>query len=72
MRFIGLDVHRDFCDVAIYENGAVRSAGPVASSAEQLQLLAQSLCPDDHVALETTGNALNIARRAIPRSCGSR
>jgi transposase len=62
LRFIGLDVHRDFCDVAIYENGAVRSAGRVASSPEQLQLFAQSLCPDDRVALETTGNALSIAR----------
>jgi transposase len=62
MRFIGLDVHRDFCDVAIYENAKVRSAGRVASSPEQLQLFAQSLCRDDHVALETTGNALSIAR----------
>jgi transposase len=62
LRFIGLDVHRDFCDVAIYQDGTVRSAGRVASSPEQLQLFAQSLCPDDHVALETTGNALSIAR----------
>jgi hypothetical protein len=62
LRFIGLDVHRDFCDVAIYENGRVRSAGRVASSPEQLGLFAQSLCRDDHVALEATGNALSIAR----------
>jgi transposase len=66
LRFIGLDVHRDFCDVAIYENGRVRSAGRVASSPEQLGLFAQSLCPDDHVALETTGNALSIARILEP------
>jgi len=66
MRFIGLDVHRDFCDVAIYDNGKVRSAGRVASSPEQLQLFAQSLCRGDHVALETTGNALSIARRTAP------
>jgi transposase len=62
LRFIGLDVDRDFCDVAIYENGKVRSAGRVASSPEQLGLFAQSLCRDDHVALERTGNALSIAR----------
>ena len=66
MRFIGLDVHRDFCDVAIYENGDVRSAGRVASSPEQLELFAQSLCCHDHVALETTGNALSIARILEP------
>jgi hypothetical protein len=51
LRFIGLDVHRDFCDVVIYENGKVRSAGRVASSSEQLQLFAQSLFCHDQVAL---------------------
>jgi len=29
MRFIGLDVHRDFCEVAIAEAGEVRPAGRV-------------------------------------------
>jgi transposase len=66
MRFVGLDVHRDFCDVAIYENAKVRSAGRVASSPEQLELFAQSLGPEDRVALETTGNALRIARILEP------
>ena len=42
LRFIGLDVHRDFCDVAIYENGTVRSAGRAVSSPEQLKLFAQA------------------------------
>ena len=27
MRFIGLDVHRDFCEVAIAEGGELRAAG---------------------------------------------
>ena len=71
MRFIGLDVHRDFCDVAIYEDGEVRSAGRVESSPEQLELLGQSLGPDDQVALETTGNALKIAR-ILERHVGGR
>jgi hypothetical protein len=57
-----MDVHRGFCDVAIYEDGKVRLAGRVESSPEQLGLFAQSLCDEDHVALETTGNALSIAR----------
>jgi transposase len=70
MRFIGLDVHRDWCDVAIYENGSVRSAGRVATSPEQLQLFAQSLGPEDRVGLETTGNALNIARIIEPHVAG--
>jgi transposase len=70
LRFIGLDVHRDFCDVAIYENGTVRSAGRVASSPEQLGLFAQSLWREDHVALETTGNALSIAKILEPHVGG--
>jgi hypothetical protein len=33
-RAIGLDVHRDFCVVAICEDGKVRSAGRVPSTPE--------------------------------------
>ena len=62
MRFIGLDVHRDFCEVAIAEEGAVRSAGRVKTAPEALALLAGSLAADDEVTLEATGNALAIAR----------
>jgi len=43
VRFIGMDIHRDFCEVAICEDGKVRSAGRIAASVEQLELLGQSL-----------------------------
>ena len=66
MRFIGLDVHRDFCEVAIAEAGAVRLAGRVPTEPEALTLFAQSLGGDDEVALEATGNALKIARIIEP------
>jgi transposase len=36
----------------------------------ELELFAQSLCGDDHVALETTGNALSIARILEPHVGG--
>jgi transposase len=62
VRFIGLDVHRDRCAVAIYEDGSVRSCGRVPTAPDKLELFAQSLGPDDRVGLETTGNALSIAR----------
>ena len=52
MSFIGLDVHPDFCEVAIAEDGAVRRA--------------QSLVADDVVAMEATANALAIARIIEP------
>jgi transposase len=66
VRSFGLDVHRDFCEVAICEDGRVRSAGRVASSPDALQLFADRLAPTDQVALEATGNALRIARLLEP------
>ena len=66
MRAIGIDVHRDFCEVAISEGGRLRSAGRVPSTPAELELLGASLAPDDEVALETTGNALAIARILEP------
>ena len=65
-RSIGLDVHRDFCEVAIADGGRARSAGRVATTPEQLELFAQSLAPTDRVVLEATGNALAIARILEP------
>jgi hypothetical protein len=44
----------------------VRSGGRVPTSPQGLAILAKSLCPDDQVALEATGNALAIARRLEP------
>jgi transposase len=66
VRAIGLDVHRDFCEVAISEGGNVRSAGRIATRPEVLELFAQSLATDDRVVLEVTGNAWEIARIIEP------
>jgi transposase len=65
-RAIGLDVHRDFCEVAIVESGALRSAGRIATTPEQLELFAQSLARTDRVALEVTGGAWEFARILEP------
>src|SRR5271165_2835245 len=66
MRSVALDVHLDFCEVAIVEDGEVRSAGRIETKPEQIELFAQSLAPDDRVALEVTGNAWEIARLIEP------
>ena len=67
MRSIALDVHRDFCEVAIKEEGGrVRLAGRVRTSVEDLGLFAQSLGSNDQVALEATGAANAIARVIEP------
>ena len=66
MRSIGLDVHRDFCEVAIVEGSEVRSAGRIATSPESIGLFAGSLCATDQVVLETTSGAIEIARLLRP------
>jgi hypothetical protein len=55
-RAIGLDVHRDFCVVAICEEGEVRTGARVPSTPEGLAVLAASLLASDRVALEVTGS----------------
>jgi transposase len=65
-RSIGLDVHRDFCEVAIADGGRARSAGRIATDPKQIELFAGSLAPNDRVVLEATGNALAIARILEP------
>jgi transposase len=60
-RCIGLDVHRDFVQVAIWENGVVCQAGQVTATPEDLRLFADSLGAADEVALEATGNTYAIA-----------
>ena len=43
MRAVALDVHRDFCEVAIVAEGRLRSAGRIETRPEALELFAQSL-----------------------------
>lgn len=65
-RAIGLDVHRDFCVVAICEDGQVRSGARVPSTPEGVRVLAQSLLASDRVALEVTGSCWEVARILEP------
>ena len=60
MRGFGLDVHRDFCEVAIAEGGQVRAAGRVAARVATLEVFAQSLVAGDVVALEATSGSDKI------------
>jgi transposase len=62
MRTIGLDVHREFAEVAIIEDGVARAAGRVATTPEALRLFAESLANTDEVAIESTVNTFAIAR----------
>ena len=65
-RAIGLDVHREFCEVAICEDGKTRSAGRVPSTPEGIGALAESLLATDRVALEVTGGCWEMVRILEP------
>ena len=60
-RCFGLDVHRDFVQVAIWQDGVVEQAGRFATTPEQVRAFADSLTVADEVALEATGNTWAIA-----------
>ena len=66
-RCIGLDVHREFAQVAIWENGRIRHVGQIQTTPEALRLFADSLAPTDEVAIEATCNTHAIAKLLEPR-----
>jgi len=66
-RCIGLDVHREFAQVAVWEDGLVRQAGQIALTGEGLWVFCDSLGPEDEVAIEATCNTHAIVRLIEPR-----
>jgi transposase len=67
-RCFGLDVHRDFAQVAIWQGGRIEQAGRFATTPEQVRAFADSLGPTDEVALEATGNTWAIATLLASRA----
>ena len=52
MRWIGLDCHLEFIEVAIVDAaGALVSAGRIEASEDAIRPFAEGLAPDDRVAL---------------------
>ena len=67
MRVIGLDVHRNFAQVAILDNGVVKDHGRFAMDREAVLAFAtQTLSNEDDVVLEATGNTAVIVRLLTP------
>ena len=62
-RAIGLDLHRDFCEIAICESGQTYGGGRVKMTAEGIDALAGSLLPTDRVVMEVSSGAWEVARR---------
>jgi transposase len=66
VRSIGIDAHRDFCEVAVSEHRHVRGAGRVPTRVEPLRRFAATLDPTDRVAIEATQGAAAIRRLLEP------
>jgi hypothetical protein len=66
MRVIGLDVHRNFAQVAILENGLVKDHGRVTMDREAVLRFASTLSKEDEVVLEATGNTAIIVKLLTP------
>jgi transposase len=66
VRYIGMDVHREFAQLAVVEDGLVRDEGRIGVTPEALREWATGLGVDDHVALEATGNSDAIANLLTP------
>jgi hypothetical protein len=61
-----MDVRREFAQVAVWEDGLVRHAGQIALTDETLRICADSLGPEDEVAIEATCNTHAIVRPIEP------
>lgn len=61
MRSIGLDVHKRFAEAAILEPGRALRRQRIATTPSELRAFAETLGPDDQVALEATFNTWALA-----------
>ena len=66
MRVIGLDVHRNFAQVAELEDGVLRQCGRVDLVRDKVLAFARTLRADDEVVLEATGNTMAIVKLLKP------
>jgi transposase len=65
-RVIGIDVHRTFGEVVIWEDGVLRHAGRVDMTRTALEGLGKSLRSTDEVVIEATGNSMAVSRVLTP------
>ena len=65
-RVIGIDIHRTFGEVVIWEKGVLRHAGRVDMTRTALEGLGKTLEAADEVVIEATGNSMAVARALSP------
>ena len=65
-RVIGMDVHRTFAEVVVWENGRLRRLGRVDMTRSGLEGFGRTLASTDEVVVEATGNAMAVVRVLSP------
>ena len=65
-RVIGMDLHRTFAEVVVWEDGRLRHAGRVDMTRSGLEGFARTLRVDDEVVIEATGNAMVVSHLLRP------
>lgn len=61
-RVIGIDIHRIFGEVVIWEDGKLNRAGQVDMTRTALEGFGKGLCATDEVVIEATGNCMAVSR----------
>ena len=65
-RVVGIDIHRTFGEVVIWEKGVLRHAGRVDMTRTALEGLGKTLEATDEVVIEATGNSMAVSRVLSP------
>jgi transposase len=65
-RVIGIDIHRTFGEVVMWEDGRLRRLGRVDMTRTALEGLGGELLPTDEVVIEATGNCMAVSRVLSP------
>src|SRR4051812_50088892 len=65
-RVIGMDIHRTFAEVVVWEDGRLRPHGRVDMTRAGLEGFARGLTKEDEVVVEATGNAMAVGRGLSP------
>jgi transposase len=65
-RVIGIDTHRTFGEVVIWEDGRLRHVGRVDMTRTALEGFGRTLLATDEVVIEATGNCMAVSRVLAP------
>jgi transposase len=65
-RVIGIDIHRTFGEVVIWEKGILRREGRVEMTRTALEGFGRRLEKSDEVVIEATGNCMAVSRVLSP------